>query len=87
MGKSLRVAWLKRVYYKNYFESNIFYVSDLLFTLNNTESFDVNTKKIQKTNFLVWTGLRYSVPNYLKNEIVKDSIEALHYCEIDVKIV
>ena len=47
--------------------SDILYVSDLLFTLNNTESFDVNAKKIQKPNFLVWTGLRYSVPNYLKN--------------------
>ena len=27
-------------------------------------------KKIRKTNFLVWTGLRFSVPNYLKNNIV-----------------
>ena len=60
------------VYYKNYFDSDIFYVSDLLFNLNNTESFDVIAKKIRKTNFLVWTGLRYSVPNnyYLKNNII-----------------
>ena len=35
-----------------------------------TESFDVIAKKIRKTNFLVWTGLRYSVPNYLKNNII-----------------
>ena len=27
-------------------------------------------KKVQKTNFFVWTGLRYSVPNYLKNNII-----------------
>ena len=38
--------------------------------MNNTESFDVIAKKIRKTNFLVWTGLRYSVPNYLKNNII-----------------
>ena len=65
-NKEIRVNG-SSVYYKNYFESDILYVSDLLFTLNNTESFDVNAKKIQKTNFLVWTGIRYSVPNYLKN--------------------
>ena len=34
------------VFYKNYFDSDIFYVSDLLFNLNNTESFDVIRKKI-----------------------------------------
>ena len=58
------------VYYKNYFDSNLFYVSDLLFYLNSTESFDVIAKKIRKTNFLVWTGLHYSVPNYLKSNII-----------------
>ena len=58
------------VYYKNYFDSDFLYVSDLLFNLNNTESFDVIVKKIRKTNFLVWTRLRFSVPNYLKNNII-----------------
>ena len=58
------------VYYKNYFDSDFLYVSDLLFNLNNTESFDVIVQKIRKTNFLVWTGLRFSVPNYLKNNII-----------------
>ena len=58
------------VYYKSYFDSDIFYVSDLLFNLNNTESFDVIAKKIPKTNFLVSTGLCHSVPNYLKNNII-----------------
>ena len=56
------------VYYKNYFDSDFLYVSDLLFNLNNTESFDVIVKKIRNTNFLVWTGLRFSVPNYLEND-------------------
>ena len=45
-------------------------MSDLLFNLNNTESFDVIAKTIRKTNFLVWTGLRYSVPNYRKNNLI-----------------
>ena len=58
------------VYYKNYFDSDLFYVSDLLFNLSNTQSFDVIVEKIPKTNFLVWTGLRYSVPTYLKNNII-----------------
>ena len=65
-NKEIRVSG-SPVFYKNYFDSDIFYVSDLLFKLNNTESFDVIGKKIGKTNFLVWTGLRFSVPNYLKN--------------------
>ena len=58
------------VFYKNYFDSDFFYVSVLFFNLNNTESFDVIGKKARKTNFLVWTGLRYSVPNYLRNNKV-----------------
>ena len=58
------------VYYKNYFDSDFLYVSDLLFNLNNTESFDVIVKRSRKANFLVWTGLRFSVPNYLKNNII-----------------
>ena len=58
------------VFSKNDFDSDFLYVSDLLFNLNNTESFDVIVKKIRKTNFLVWTGLRFSVPNYLKNNII-----------------
>ena len=39
------------VFYINYFDSDIFYVRDLLFNLNNTESFDVIGKTIRKTNF------------------------------------
>ena len=56
-NKEIRVNGFP-VYYKNYFESDFFYVSDLLFNLNDTESFDVITKRIRKTNFLVWTVLR-----------------------------
>ena len=31
----------KPVFYKNFFESGIIYVSDLLFHLNNTDSFNI----------------------------------------------
>ena len=34
------------VYYNNYFESDSRYVSDLLFNLNNSETFNVIAKKI-----------------------------------------
>ena len=39
------------VSYKNYFDSDSFYVSDLLFNLNNIESFDVIRKKFEKQIF------------------------------------
>ena len=39
------------VFYKNFFESGIIHV---------------NAKKIGKTNFLIWAGLRHSVPSHLK---------------------
>ena len=39
---------------------------DLLFHLNNTDSFKIIENKINKTNFLIWTGLRHSVPKHLK---------------------
>ena len=38
--------------------------------MSNTESFDVIVENIPKTSFLVWTELRYSVSNYLKNNVI-----------------
>ena len=31
-----------------------------------TDSFNIISKKIAKTNFLVWAGLRHSIPSHLK---------------------
>ena len=45
------------VFYKNYFESGVVFVHDLLFHLNNADFFKVIENKIYKTNFLIWTGL------------------------------
>ena len=44
----------KPVFYKNFFESGIIYVSDLLFHLNNTDSFNNISQKISRTNVLIW---------------------------------
>ena len=54
------------VFYKNYFEGGVVFVRDLLFHLNNKNSFKIIENTINKTNFLVWTGLRHSVPKPLK---------------------
>ena len=54
------------VFYKNFFESGIIYVNDLLFHLNNTDSLNIISKKISRINVLIWAGLRHSVPSLLK---------------------
>ena len=57
----------KTVYYKSYFEAGVVHISDLSFNLNNKESFSLVSNRISKTNFLVWAGLRHSIPSILKN--------------------
>ena len=42
-------------------------ISDLSFDLNNKDSFSLISNRISKTNFLVWAGLRRSIPSILKN--------------------
>ena len=62
------------VFYKNYFDSGIVFVNDLLFSLNNIDSFKVINNKVNKTNFLVWAGLRHSVPTSLKGNSAHSEI-------------
>ena len=57
----------KSVYYKSYFEAGVVHISDLSFDLNNKDSFSLVSNRISKTNFLVWAGLRHSIPSILKN--------------------
>ena len=57
---------MKSVFYKNFFESGIIYVNDLLFELNNVDSYNVILNIINKTNSLVWAGLRHAIPSHLK---------------------
>ena len=56
------------VFYKKYFESGFIQVKDLLFDLNITESYNIISRKIAKTNFLVWAGLRQVIPSHLKSK-------------------
>ena len=64
------------VFYREFFEANIIQVNDLLFELNNVDSFNIISKKINKTNFLVWIGLRYSIPPDLKH----NNTSSLPFC-------
>ena len=51
----------KTVFYKTYSTSGINYVSDLHFNLSNIVCHMI-ANTIDKTYFLIWTGLRHSVP-------------------------
>ena len=56
----------KPVFYKTYYNSGIYTLSDLLVNLDNVESFEAIRNKIEKVNFLTWTGLKHSIPSNLK---------------------
>jgi len=60
----------KSVFYKHYFNMNIKYTNDLLFDKSNIESFNVlRSEGLTRSNFLVCTGLRQSVPLKLRIDI------------------
>ena len=53
----------KSVFYRHFFENNIKYTTDLLYEMSNIASFNVvRGAGLKSSNFLVWTGLRQSVP-------------------------
>ena len=52
---------------KKLFEQDVIFVNDLLFELDTTNSFTIVSNKISKINYLIWEGLRHSVPKHLKN--------------------
>ena len=53
------------ILYKHFFESGFINVTDLRFNLNTTESYNINSNKLKKVNFLVWAGLRHAIPSHL----------------------
>ena len=60
----------KTVFYRHYFNNGVIFTKDLLFDKTNTESFSEMKKQgLTNTNFLVWTGLRQSVPPNLRGNI------------------
>ncbi len=61
----------KPIYYQNYVNASVILVSDLMFALNNVDSFNTaKGKGLKDTNYLTWTSFRCSVPKYLKNSNV-----------------
>ena len=54
---------------------------DLLFYLNNTDSFKIIENKIYKTNFLIWTGLRHYVPKHLK----ESNVQSISLCSFIIE--
>ena len=51
---------------KTFFESVIICVNDLLFDLNNINSYNIISKNVGKVNFLTWPGLCHAIPSHLK---------------------
>ena len=56
----------KPIFYKTFFNSRLILVSDLQIDLDVSESYNIIAKKIEKTNFLAWAGLRLAIPPHLK---------------------
>ena len=68
-NKELRVN-NKPVFYKKkkLFEQDFIFVNDLLSELGTTNSFTIIWNKISNINYLIWAGLRHSVPkHHVKN--------------------
>ena len=62
----------KPVFYKKnkkkLFEQDFIFVNDLLLELDTKNSFTIISNKISKINYLIWAGLRHSVPkHHVKN--------------------
>ena len=56
----------KPIFYKTFFNSGLTLVSDLRIDLDITDSYNIIAKKIEKSNFLIWTGLRLAIQRHLK---------------------
>ena len=61
------------VFNKNFFLSGVVFLKDLLLNYNNIDSFNIAARSIEKSNFLIWTGLRDSVPSHLKDNTMSRS--------------
>ena len=69
-NKEIRIDG-KSVLYKHFFSNNnIIYTTHLLYEMTNIESFNVvRDAGLKNANFLVWTGLRQSVPLKLRVQV------------------
>ena len=65
-NKEIRIDG-KSVFYKQFFDNNIIYTTQLLYETKNIESFNfVRDGGLKNSNFSIWTGLRQLVPLRLR---------------------
>ena len=58
---------------KDISQDRLVFLKDLLLNYNNTDSFNIAARSIEKSNVLIWTGLRDSVPSHLKDNTISRS--------------
>ena len=59
----------KTVFSENYVRSGILCANDLHLDVDNITSFNTIARNIDKNTFLLWTGLRHSVPYSLRHTL------------------
>ena len=52
------------------------YLRDLLLNCNNIDSFEIAARNIEKSSFLIWAGLRDSIPLHLKGNTTSTSLSS-----------
>ena len=57
----------------------MYIIKDLLFNLDNIESFNAINNIVEKANFLTWTGLRHAIPSILKRIEYTNFTENTHF--------
>ena len=56
------------IYYHSYVKAGVIFVSDVMFSLSNIESFSIAKQNgLIGSNYLTWSGVRCSVPKQLRN--------------------
>ena len=65
----------KPVFYKNFFESGIIYVKSFI----SFKQHGFVSKKISRTNVLMWAGLRHSIPSHLRTTNCTSSTNPLSF--------
>ena len=65
----------KPICYHNYMNAGIIFISDLMYSRNNVESFNIaKDKGLMGSNYLTWTAVRSAVPKYLRNLTVERNV-------------
>jgi len=63
------------IYYHSYLKAGVIFVSDLMFSLSNIESFSIAKQNgLIGSNYLTWSGARCSIPKQLRNLHVNGNV-------------